>query len=370
MRRPGMAHVRDASWAARVRIGHGLRAPRGRTATVGACGSESSTPSPTAPSPATRPGSAPGPDAFPDDDRLQQVAVEVNLSETAFAHPLPEGGEADWALRWFTPATEVGMCGHATLATAHVLHTTGAAKGTVRFATRSGVLVATPGDGRRDHPGLPDRPAHRGRRAPTGWPDALGARAAAALRHRPAHRRPAGGAGRRGDRARAGPGPPGARPTRSAASSPPRRAEDPAGGYDFVSRVLLPRRRHRRGPGDRQRAHRARPVLVRSGSAVPHLTGLQASARTGLRPHRAARRPHPADRHARSPSSTANCWSERPFLRTRARRHGADRPPAPPARHGVGSQPTFPASSAYPTNAPMSSSACAATSGPTRPQRR
>ncbi|MDQ8706554.1 PhzF family phenazine biosynthesis protein [Streptomyces sp. LHD-70] len=82
-------------------------------------------------------------DAFPSDDWLQNVALEVNHAETAFAHPLPEGGEADWALRWFTPATEVDMCGHATLATAHVLHATGAATGPVRFATRSGVLIAT-----------------------------------------------------------------------------------------------------------------------------------------------------------------------------------------------------------------------------------
>ncbi|HZG02484.1 MAG TPA: PhzF family phenazine biosynthesis protein [Streptomyces sp.] len=79
---------------------------------------------------------------FPGDDRLQRLAAEVNLSETAYAHPLPDGAEADWALRWFTPATEVNLCGHATLATAHVLHTTGTATGAVRFATRSGVLVA------------------------------------------------------------------------------------------------------------------------------------------------------------------------------------------------------------------------------------
>ncbi|MBZ4320993.1 PhzF family phenazine biosynthesis protein [Streptomyces huiliensis] len=85
---------------------------------------------------------------FPDDDRLQAIAAEVNLSETAFARPLDGTGEeeADWALRWFTPATEVDMCGHATLATAHVLHTTGAATGTVRFAARCGVLTTTAHD--------------------------------------------------------------------------------------------------------------------------------------------------------------------------------------------------------------------------------
>lgn len=82
-------------------------------------------------------------DGFPDEPRMQQIAAEVNLSETAFAHPLPPGGEADWALRWFTPVTEVNLCGHATLATAHILHTTDAVTGAMRFATRSGVLVAT-----------------------------------------------------------------------------------------------------------------------------------------------------------------------------------------------------------------------------------
>lgn len=85
-------------------------------------------------------------DAFPDTAWLQQIAAEVNLSETAFAHPLAEGGDADWALRWLTPTAEVDMCGHATLATAHVLHTTGTATGTVRFRTRSGVLTTIADD--------------------------------------------------------------------------------------------------------------------------------------------------------------------------------------------------------------------------------
>jgi PhzF family phenazine biosynthesis protein len=80
---------------------------------------------------------------FPGDEWMQAVASEVNLSETAFVHPLPPGGDADFALRWFTPAVEVALCGHATLATAHVL----ARPGTVRFATRrSGVLTATAAD--------------------------------------------------------------------------------------------------------------------------------------------------------------------------------------------------------------------------------
>ncbi|MFD6880341.1 MULTISPECIES: PhzF family phenazine biosynthesis protein [unclassified Streptomyces] len=85
---------------------------------------------------------------FPPDAWLQRVAAEVNLSETAFAHPLPPGGDADWALRWFTPAAEVDMCGHATLATAHVLASDGLAEGLIRFAARCGVLTArATGDG-------------------------------------------------------------------------------------------------------------------------------------------------------------------------------------------------------------------------------
>jgi PhzF family phenazine biosynthesis protein len=85
-------------------------------------------------------------DSFPEDRWLQRVAAEVGLPETAFAHPLRGHAEADWALRWFTPATEVNMCGHATLATAHVLNATGLSGGIVRFATRSGILRSTGAD--------------------------------------------------------------------------------------------------------------------------------------------------------------------------------------------------------------------------------
>lgn len=85
-------------------------------------------------------------DSFPEDGWLQLVAAEVNLSETAFAHPTPDAPDTDWALRWFTPRAEVNMCGHATLATAHILHDTGAARGPVRFGTRSGVLTAAAGE--------------------------------------------------------------------------------------------------------------------------------------------------------------------------------------------------------------------------------
>src|SRR5215813_3178477 len=69
---------------------------------------------------------------------MQQVAAEMNLSETAFLHPEGDG----WRLRWFTPAVEVALCGHATLASAHVLWEEGhLALGEVsRFYTKSGLL--------------------------------------------------------------------------------------------------------------------------------------------------------------------------------------------------------------------------------------
>lgn len=112
-------------------------------------------------------------ETFPSDERMQRVANEMNLSETAFAHPLPGDAEADWALRWFTPAAEVDLCGHATLATAHVLHSDGLSSGTVRFRTRSGVLTAAPAAGGAitlDFPTAPLTPAP----APPGLADALG----------------------------------------------------------------------------------------------------------------------------------------------------------------------------------------------------
>lgn len=77
-----------------------------------------------------------------DDAWMQALAREMNLSETAFVHPEPEGGT--YRLRWFTPTTEVDLCGHATLATAHVLWTEGHLDESrqARFLTRSGPLTA------------------------------------------------------------------------------------------------------------------------------------------------------------------------------------------------------------------------------------
>jgi PhzF family phenazine biosynthesis protein len=80
--------------------------------------------------------------SWPADTLMQQIAAENNLAETAFyvqeaAHP--EGGH--YHIRWFTPTVEVDLCGHATLATAHVLfHHKSFTGDTVRFASRSGEL--------------------------------------------------------------------------------------------------------------------------------------------------------------------------------------------------------------------------------------
>ncbi|MGW3951524.1 PhzF family phenazine biosynthesis protein [Streptomyces sp. NPDC004752] len=219
-------------------------------------------------------------DAFPEDDRLQNIAMEVNHAETAFAHPLPEGGSADWALRWFTPVTEVAICGHATLATAHVLHTTGAHEGPVRFATRSGVLIAAPaadGSITLDFPTAPLTPVE----IPDGVAEALGAEPVAAfdtgpqvgdllleladektvLDLAPDHKALAAYSAR-GIIATA-------------------RAADPARGHDFVSRCFFPNV----GIDEDPVTGSAYTALAPHWSARlgrSELTGLQASARSGV----------------------------------------------------------------------------------------
>ncbi len=218
-------------------------------------------------------------DSFPDDDWLQNVALEVNHAETAFAHPLPGGGGADWALRWFTPATEVAMCGHATLATAHVLHSTGVHRGPVRFATRSGVLVASPGEDGAvtlDFPTAPLSPID----VPEGLGRALGAEPRTAFDTGPdigdllvevADERTVHAL----------------RPDLEALAAcsargviATARAENPALGYDFVSRCFFPNVGIAEDPVTGS-AHTALAPYwsERLGRSV--LTGLQASARSG-----------------------------------------------------------------------------------------
>ncbi len=105
-----------------------------------------------------------------DDAWMQHVGREMNLSETAFLLK----GEDGFSLRWFTPAVEVDLCGHATLASAHALWEEGlAAPGeTIRFHTRSGLLTASR---RGDHieldfPATPESACE----APAGLVEALG----------------------------------------------------------------------------------------------------------------------------------------------------------------------------------------------------
>ena len=106
---------------------------------------------------------------------MQHVASEMNLSETAFVVPR-DGAAGDFELRWFTPTVEVDLCGHATLASAHVLWENGqvAAQATARFHTRSGVLTAA----RRgewielDFPATPDEAID----PPPGLVEAVGAK--------------------------------------------------------------------------------------------------------------------------------------------------------------------------------------------------
>ncbi len=90
---------------------------------------------------------------------MQAVAAEMNVAETAFVSRAADGFD----LRWFTPTTEVPLCGHATLASAHILWETGVLgpEETARFHTRSGVLRARQRGGRVeiDLPAIPTEPA-------------------------------------------------------------------------------------------------------------------------------------------------------------------------------------------------------------------
>lgn len=97
---------------------------------------------------------------WPDDSMLQNVARENNLSETAFFVPSTDS-DADFELRWFTPAVEVDLCGHATLATAHVLFEDLSFENPlVRFKTQSGILTVRRAGAKlvMDFPARPPRP--------------------------------------------------------------------------------------------------------------------------------------------------------------------------------------------------------------------
>jgi PhzF family phenazine biosynthesis protein len=102
---------------------------------------------------------------------MQQIGAEMNLSETAFVHPEDDA----FRLRWFTPAAEVDLCGHATLAAAHILWQQGRvpADRDIAFRTHSGVLTTS----RRDNCIEMDFPLKPAEEAPPpeGLATALGA---------------------------------------------------------------------------------------------------------------------------------------------------------------------------------------------------
>lgn len=84
--------------------------------------------------------------AWPDAAWMQRLAAEMGYAETAFLKPSPDGA-GSWGLRWFTPAKEVPLCGHATLASAHVLWERGLLPKDrpALFETKSGRLTCTLG---------------------------------------------------------------------------------------------------------------------------------------------------------------------------------------------------------------------------------
>jgi PhzF family phenazine biosynthesis protein len=110
-------------------------------------------------------------DAWPDAAWMQSLAAENNQAETAFLVRTADPGR--FGLRWFTPALEVPLCGHATLASAHVLFTElGVSAGALTFETKSGPLTVTrAGEAyEMDFPAQPPRRVE----APAGLAEALG----------------------------------------------------------------------------------------------------------------------------------------------------------------------------------------------------
>ncbi|MEO3977415.1 PhzF family phenazine biosynthesis protein [Streptomyces sp. CAU 1734] len=218
--------------------------------------------------------------SFPGDAWLQQVAAEVNLSETAFAHRLPAGGGADWALRWFTPTVEVDMCGHATLATAHVLRTTGAWDGPVRFSGVSGILGAAgneDGTITLDFPAVPSRPVEVSRELA----EALGAEVISLHDTGPvigdliaevADERTVRGLT---------PDIRGLYEHSVQGVLVTAAAEDPARGHDFVSRCFFPRVGIDEDPVT-GRAHTSLAPFWSARLGRTELTGLQVSSRSGV----------------------------------------------------------------------------------------
>ncbi|MFJ4775962.1 PhzF family phenazine biosynthesis protein [Streptomyces sp. NPDC088762] len=222
---------------------------------------------------------------WPDDLWLRRIAAEVNHSETAFALPLAAGGGADWEIRWFTPLVETNLCGHATLATVHTMRREGLPTGRVRFRSRfSGLLSARAGaDGSitLDFPAAPGTEVP----VPAGLAEALGVRPEATLR-----------TGALGDLLTVLPDEAAVRAVRPdlAALADLTRREELRGvivtaaaasadlGYDFVSRFFSPAEGIPEDPVTGSAHTALAPYWSARLGRRDGLTGLQASARTGL----------------------------------------------------------------------------------------
>jgi predicted PhzF superfamily epimerase YddE/YHI9 len=205
-------------------------------------------------------------------DWMRALAAELNLPATAFAHAAGAG----FALRWFSPAAELALCGHGTLATAHALWETGrlAPSAAARFATPSGPLSAARRDCwiALDLPAEPASPAE----PPAGLLEALGARARWVGRNRldyvvEVHDEPMVRALAPDLRALA------AIDTRGVIVTA--RAATP--GFDFVSRFFAPRLGIPEDPATGS-AHCCLAPLWAARLGASRLTALQVSARTGV----------------------------------------------------------------------------------------
>ncbi|MFH8517046.1 PhzF family phenazine biosynthesis protein [Streptomyces gelaticus] len=215
---------------------------------------------------------------------MQQVAAEMNHSETAFVRPLPDDESVDWEIRWFAPLVETNLCGHATLATAHTLRRERGVVGALRFRSRfSGILTAhahEDGSITLDFPAAPGTEVP----APTGLSEALGVKPETAFR-----------TGALGDLLTVLPDEATVRavtPDLDAIADLTRREglrgviiTAPASGlgleYDFVSRFFSPAEGILEDPVTGS-AHTALAPYWSARIGRSRLTGLQVSARTGL----------------------------------------------------------------------------------------
>lgn len=212
------------------------------------------------------------PRAGADDEWKQNVAAEMNLAETAFL----EAREDGYNLQWFTPVREVNLCGHATLASAHVLWEAGllAPDAEARFFTKSGILTAKKaGDWiELNFPAVSSRPVD----VPGGLEAALGAAPVELRQHDLGYLVVLASEGElRGMR------PDVKRLKEFPADAVIVTAAPPGGGYDFISRMFAPRLGIDEDPVTGS-AHCVLGPYWKSRTGKDDFTAYQASARGGV----------------------------------------------------------------------------------------